>query len=141
MYLVIADISWNGFGSHLFFHFWQSLRYFKRTVGAWFLVYGKIFIAISSCSVHPNVMVQHDNTKMSFDKKMYGDNIQSNSWLKFCNLTPFVMIGGGIFLNTVVMSRDLDQSWANIYGRSVGGLENTIMSMQPTCNLYWKESK
>ena len=81
-----------------FFNIWQSLRYFKRTVGAWFLVYSKIFIAISSCSVHPNVMVQHDNTKMNFDKKMSGDNIQPNSWLKFCNSTIFVMISCGIVL-------------------------------------------
>ena len=30
-------------------------------------------------------------------------------------------------------------SWANIYGSSVGWLENTRMSTQPICYLYWKE--
>ena len=31
-------------------------------------------------------------------------------------------------------------SWANIYDSSVGWLENTRMSTQPICYLYWKES-
>ena len=34
---------------------------------------------------------------------------------------------------TKVMPCDLDQSWANIYGSSVGWLENTRMSTQPIC--------
>ena len=36
----------------------------------------------------------------------------------------------------VVPRRDLGWSWANIYGSSVGWLENTRMSTQPICYLY-----
>jgi hypothetical protein len=43
--------------------------------------------------------------------------------------------------SAVVMPCDFDWSWANIYGSSVGWLENTSMSTQPICYLYWKESK
>ena len=45
------------------------------------------------------------------------------------------------FKNTVVMPCDLSLSRANLYGSSVGWLENKRMSMQPICYLYWKESQ
>jgi hypothetical protein len=36
---------------------------------------------------------------------------------------------------------DLGRSWANIYGSSVGRLENTRLSTQHICYLYCKKSK
>ena len=39
-------------------------------------------------------------------------------------------------LNTVVMTWDLDRSWASVYGSSVGCLENTRMSTQPLSAIY-----
>ena len=50
-------------------------------------------------------------------------------------------VAGAQSLDTVAMPCYLGRSWANIYGSSVGWLENTRMSMQTICYLYWKESK
>ena len=44
-------------------------------------------------------------------------------------------------LNTVVTPIDLGRCCAKIYGCSVDWLENTGMSTQPICHLYWKKSK
>ena len=39
------------------------------------------------------------------------------------------------------MPCDFGRSWANIYGISVGWLENTRISTQPICYLYWKTDR
>ena len=48
------------------------------------------------------------------------------------NITTIVIKYSGI---------DLGQSWAKIYGSSVGWLENTSTSTQPFYYSYWKKSK
>ena len=48
---------------------------------------------------------------------------------------------GTIVLKYIVIPCDLGWSRAYIYDSSVGWLEITKMSMQPTCYLYWKKSK
>ena len=80
------------------------------------------------------------NTNLSKQKLSHkSNNARKMNWV----INFEVRIENSIVLkNTVAMLVcDLGWSRANIYGSSVGWLENTRMSTQPICYLKLKESK